>query len=357
MRAKKPLVFSCLALAGVLLCVPSAWKQYWHTQFPGHVVTCVAFSPDGKTLAGGGYLRVPGRSEGAVFLWDAGSGRQLLKARVATPVRSVAFSPDGRLLATGSGDYAEARDVGNVALWDVPARRLKRTLRGHGDGVRSLAFSPDGKTLATVFPNGIDLWETSAGRLKRTLPRHPTAWLAQALYTADGKTLVVATEADVSDDNDGAVEWWDAETGALKRLIEGPSEHAYTITVSADGATLGVLRRPDRRVRLWDLQADTPPRALKAVENYEVEHIALSPDGRILAGSGMRNKGMSVVHSTWLWDTQTGQIEGTLEGNSRLAAFSPDGTQIAHPGADGPTNIQNVRTGATRATMDIRPER
>ena len=49
----------------------------------------------------------------------------------------MAFSPDGTTLA--SGGYA-----GAVKLWDVATRREIGTLTGHTADVRSVAFSPDG---------------------------------------------------------------------------------------------------------------------------------------------------------------------------------------------------------------------
>jgi WD40 repeat protein len=53
----------------------------------------------------------------------------------------VAFSPDGKTLASGSGDNT-------VKLWDAATGKIKETLRGHTDSVASLAFSSDGKVLA-----------------------------------------------------------------------------------------------------------------------------------------------------------------------------------------------------------------
>ena len=78
----------------------------------------VALSPDGKTLAVGGYF-------GRVFLIDLPSGRMVhFLVGHANNVLGLDFSPDGRYLATASADKT-------ARIWDVATGQTVRTLIGH----------------------------------------------------------------------------------------------------------------------------------------------------------------------------------------------------------------------------------
>ena len=66
----------------------------------------VAFSPDGKTLASGGWDK-------KIHLWDTASGNELAPLPGHNQdIWGIAFSPNGKYLATGSEDRT-------ARLWDV----------------------------------------------------------------------------------------------------------------------------------------------------------------------------------------------------------------------------------------------
>jgi hypothetical protein len=125
---------------------------------PSGAVSGLAFSPDGRTLAVG--VEPPYRPEAEgpsppreVLLWDVNLGR----VRATLPghpggTRCVAFAPDGRTLATGGDDHL-------VKLWDLVTGDERVALEWHLGHVTSVAFSPDGRTLATGSHDGTaKLW-------------------------------------------------------------------------------------------------------------------------------------------------------------------------------------------------------
>ncbi len=136
----------------------------------GGIVTSVAYSPDGKTLASG--------SSGRVDLWDAETGEH--KLTLTDGGRSVAYSPDGRTLSSGG------------TLWDAETWHRKLTLSGFSGYVDSVVYSPDGRTLAGGGSNGIRLWDAETGLLPNyPNPFNPETWIPYQLATSSDVQITI----------------------------------------------------------------------------------------------------------------------------------------------------------------------
>src|SRR5215510_1259555 len=195
-----------------------------------HIVTSVAFSPDGSRLASGSVDRT-------VKLWDAVTGQELLTLKGhGDRVVSVTFSPDGKRLASGSFDHT-------VKLWDAVTGQELLTLKGHGDAVSSVTFSPDGKRLATgSIDRTVKLWDAIIGQELLTLKGHGDMVIS-VTFSPDGKRLATAS-------NDRTVKLWDAVTGQELLTLKGHGDQVLSVAFSPDGKTLA-SGSVDRTVKLW----------------------------------------------------------------------------------------------------------
>jgi WD40 repeat protein len=136
---------------------------------------CLAFSPDGRTLAlGWGTPRVR--------LWDVASGRELSAPPGACArAFAVAWSPDGKTVAATGG------------LWDAASGARKAEIK---EAVEGLAFSPDGRLLATVGWEGIlRLRDAGDGRLLGAFRWHQSSVDAVA-FSPDGRWLATGGKED-----------------------------------------------------------------------------------------------------------------------------------------------------------------
>src|SRR5262249_10469752 len=109
-------------------------------RWPEGSVSVVAFSPDGRHLAGAEGNEGSG---GAVWVWDLDRpGDEPLTLRAtAGSVRAVCFSPDGHRLAIGRGDSTQVWNLNGPA---EPPITLGMVPGGY---TNEIAFSPDGKRL------------------------------------------------------------------------------------------------------------------------------------------------------------------------------------------------------------------
>lgn len=154
-------------------------------------VKALAAAPGGTALA-------LGLSDGRVLLWRTGDWTlchtlevaQVGKGTAQTARRhvySLAFSPDGRLLAGGTAG-GKSRSKHLVCLWNTGSGQLDDTLE-HPDEVFAVAFSSDGQTLATASEGHIRMWDIRNRRQRGAPLSRQHALIRGLAFSRDGRTL------------------------------------------------------------------------------------------------------------------------------------------------------------------------
>jgi WD40 repeat protein len=267
-------------------------------------ITMIAFAPDNKTLASGGW-------DDAVRLWDVTTGKQL-RSITAHPslVSSVVFSGDGKTLATRGGLD------GVVRLWDGATGKERATIDNLPRRSAALAFAPDSKTFAVGDAKSISIRDAESG--KETMQLQQPAALCLA-YSADSKLLAAGGR-------DSTIRIWDPSTGNEVRRCDPPKkEPPSQLAFSRDGKELAAAVRENNAL-IFDVATG---KTLQVLNYYWPDCVAFAPDGKTAAFAG----DPSAVR---LFDPKTGKELGQEWDGHQSAvtdvALSSDGKTAASGG-------------------------
>jgi WD40 repeat protein len=137
----------------------AAHALLWRAKHTDEYSADVAFSADGKLLAG---VTGVGRLESGghtLRVWDAASGK-LLQTIAWEKMNCVTFLPGGKQVVTGHDD-------GQLTVWNVEYEQCARRWQGHKKAVRAVMVVPGSSDLATVGADGaFQIWDPCDGPLQ-----------------------------------------------------------------------------------------------------------------------------------------------------------------------------------------------
>ncbi|HYF11742.1 MAG TPA: WD40 repeat domain-containing protein, partial [Actinomycetota bacterium] len=292
----------------------------------------VVFSPDGSTFA------VPGDPSG-VRIHDTGTGDVVMELAGHDAVLwDLAFSPDGRLLAGSAGtgvpgpDYVPNR---SVPIWDLASGALVTTLDGHRRQVTAVEFAPDGEIVVTAsFDETLRIWDPRTGEELRAIDAGGDAY--GLTFGPDGGSLFAGIGLEPT------VSIFDVATLTLEGELSGHTAYIQDLEILGDDRL--VSGSGDGTARVWDLGTREEVATMRGHTGMVV-NVDASPDGTWIATAGFDG-------TAKLWDAATGDEVMTFFGHDRIVntvAFSPDGRVLATASGDGTVALRLLPVDELRA--------
>lgn len=315
------------------------------------------------------------------------SSRQL--KMVVTPVQTIqgpdyveclAWSPDGRTLAAGTWGHS-------VVLWRTHNWQIVRQLQGYhspsypnprnpdafggtGTRVNSVSWRADSQTLATTDAGPVSLWRVSDGVLLRQhVDHHRSEDVECVAWSPRGAVFATSSR-------DRTIGLWRASDGMVLCSLEGHQSWVWDVAWSPDGTKLASAS-DDQSVRLWQIPAavlretlsgfvsrraeefsygrvpsyldDTPGVVLRILDAHKSPAlcVAWSPDGTYLVTGDASG-------SILLWRASDGKLVRSLPGHSgpvECVAWSPSGESFASASHDGTVGLWRPSVGAMQYAL------
>jgi WD40 repeat protein len=169
-------------------------------------------------------------------------------------------------------------------------------------------------------------------------------------FSPDGRAIAAVGRG-------GTVYIWNAATGLYAGSLAGHADEHSHLALSPDGKVLAVSNTPAQgfaTVTLWTVATGK----LKATitGNGAAYSLAFSPDGETLAIANTFAATKSYTNRIRLWSMANGHDAGTLSGHTNgieTLAFSADGKLLASGGSGpNPVRVWTVASRKTKATLE-----
>lgn len=282
---------------------------------PDRGTRAVRFTPDGKHLV---------TAAQDVRVWDAGTGNAVRRLDARAGYSGIDVSADGTTVGfVGAG----------VTVWDWSRDGKPRTIEVAGHPPDWVRFAPDGKTVYAGGADGVRAFDLATGKAAGRLESGgPARWLA---FSPDGKTYATGWY------NIGQREGWvvlrATATGKEVARLPSGADLVDAGSWSADGSRFAAPAA--HRLWVWDLKTGKALGADVAGHNGIVTGLAFAPDGRLFTASD--------DHTVRAWDPATGKelLRLEMDGWVRGLAVSGDGSLAAGSGLRNELVVWEAKAG------------
>lgn len=277
---------------------------------------------------------VSGAHDPSVRVWDVRSGRLLRTLRIpqgegdAGQVYCVAISPDGATVAVGGWT---GREGGNfIFVYDRETGEIRKAIGGLPNTALHLVYSPDGSHLAATLggANGLRVYETRNHTLE-----HEDREYGGSAYWADfdgsGRLLTTCS--------DGTIRLYDRDFRFLHKEQAPGGKEPFGVAFSPDGRDIAVGYDDSTRVDVLSsgtlalrFSADT-----SGVTGGNLSCVAWSEDGGFLYAAGRYNSGVFNPIRRWS-DGGGGGVTELEQARDTVMALKPLSEGRLAVGAGGP---------------------
>ena len=302
-------------------------KELRRWQPPGERVAVVQFSPDGRRLA----MATTG-TNGQVRIENLVSGEapMILTGDIGFQPW-LAFSPDGKIVAGSCDVPFVGGHRSYLRIWDCATGRVVCDVPG---SFNAGVFSGDGSRLVASGLGAVSVYDPLTGKELHRLPRNEQHIWAVAL-TANGKTLATA--------QDQRIRLWNTDTWQEIEPGSGHEEPVLSIAVAPNGRTIATGGL-DGRLILWDWPAARERQRISDVgRDFGIRQLVFSPDSRTVGAVAWINLG----DTFFLFDAATGAPVSRFgkEHQGRTLAFLADGKEIVTGQTDGSLGVWDAASG------------
>jgi len=297
-------------------------------------IAALAFSPDGRTLAAGGYHEVT--------FWNPTNGVLVRRLKnVDQQTLALAYSPDGAWLVIAGGTPGRS---GEARLVDVRNGFVSRAVVHIGDLLLALAFRPDGRQFAVGgADNVIRVIDLPGGQEARRIEQHAD-WVTSLAYRPDGGVLGSASR-------DKTARLFDANNGELEETYTGHTQPLFGVAFGADGSTV-VSGGRDKTLHVWQVKEAKKSFEISGFEQGIWRILIHSND--IFTASSDR-----LVRQHRLAAKKAENIR-TFSGHRDVVyalAYHAPSLRLASAGYDGEVRIWNVTDGTLLTEFVAEPVR